>query len=192
MTYSLNTLNVPDGLPAPPPAGVRRVLRESVLIGGFCVLAFWLMALLSYSVQDPAWTGSGMGAAVHNWGGRIGALVAEALDWAGRRDGSFAVSTATDAEGVARSQAAHGPAGAARLAEDWRQQFVGLLLDFSDSQRVVCPAPDGGYALIQLPAVAGDDLNDGLVLWPRTRQLRVADQSHLLLHRQSVFPSHPC
>ena len=85
MTYSLNTLNVPDGLPAPPPAGVRRVLRESVLIGGFCALAFWLMALLSYSVQDPAWTGSGMGAAVHNWGGRIGALVAEALDWAGRR-----------------------------------------------------------------------------------------------------------
>ena len=77
MTYSLNTLNVPDGLPAPPPAGVRRVLRESVLIGGFCVLAFWLMALLSYSVQDPAWTGSGMGAAVHNWGGRIGALVAD-------------------------------------------------------------------------------------------------------------------
>ena len=77
MTYSLNTLNVPDGLPAPPPAGVRRVLRESVLIGGFCGLAFWLMALVSYSVQDPAWTSSGTGAAVQNWGGRIGALVAD-------------------------------------------------------------------------------------------------------------------
>lgn len=45
------------------------------------------------------------------------ALVAEALDWAAAQRGPFAVSTATDAEGLARSQAMHGPLGAARLAE---------------------------------------------------------------------------
>lgn len=45
------------------------------------------------------------------------ALVAEALDWAGRHSGPFAVSTAADADGVARSQAALGPLGAARRAE---------------------------------------------------------------------------
>ncbi len=46
------------------------------------------------------------------------AVVAEALAWAEHQSGSFAVSTATDAAGVARSQAVHGAAGAARLAED--------------------------------------------------------------------------
>lgn len=45
------------------------------------------------------------------------ALVAAALDWAAAQRGPFAVSTATDAEGLARSQAMHGPLGAARLAE---------------------------------------------------------------------------
>ena len=45
------------------------------------------------------------------------ALVAEALDWAGRQSGPFAVSTAADADGVARSQAALDPLGAARRAE---------------------------------------------------------------------------
>jgi len=44
-------------------------------------------------------------------------VVAEALDWAGRQGGSFAVSTATGAEGLARTQAALGAAGAARRAE---------------------------------------------------------------------------
>lgn len=45
------------------------------------------------------------------------AAVAGALDWAGRRDGSFAISTATDAEGLARSQGVLGAPDAARLAE---------------------------------------------------------------------------
>lgn len=46
------------------------------------------------------------------------AVVAAALDWSARQSGSHAISTATDAAGVARSQAVHGAAGAARLAED--------------------------------------------------------------------------
>lgn len=46
------------------------------------------------------------------------AVVTEALDWAGRQGGSFAVSTATGTEGLSRSQAALGATGAARLAEE--------------------------------------------------------------------------
>ena len=45
------------------------------------------------------------------------ALVARALDWAAGQSGSFAISTATDAAGLARSQGAFGAAGAARRAE---------------------------------------------------------------------------
>lgn len=45
------------------------------------------------------------------------AVIADALDWSDRQAGSFAISTATDAAGLARSQALHGATGAARLAE---------------------------------------------------------------------------
>jgi uncharacterized protein YgbK (DUF1537 family) len=46
-----------------------------------------------------------------------GGLVARALDWAAGQTGPFAISTATDAAGLARSQGALGALGAARLAE---------------------------------------------------------------------------
>lgn len=44
-------------------------------------------------------------------------LVAQALDWAAAQVGPFAISTATDASGLAQSQGAFGAVGAARLAE---------------------------------------------------------------------------
>lgn len=44
-------------------------------------------------------------------------LVAQALDWAAAQVGSYAISTATDPAGLARSQGAFGAVGAARLAE---------------------------------------------------------------------------
>lgn len=44
-------------------------------------------------------------------------LVAQALDWAAAQVGPYAISTATDAAGLARSQGALGAVGAARLAE---------------------------------------------------------------------------
>jgi uncharacterized protein YgbK (DUF1537 family) len=44
-------------------------------------------------------------------------LVAPALEWAAAQAGPFAISTATDAAGLARSQGAFGAVGAARLAE---------------------------------------------------------------------------
>lgn len=44
-------------------------------------------------------------------------LVSQALDWAAGQTGPFAISTATDVAGLARSQGALGAVGAARLAE---------------------------------------------------------------------------
>ena len=76
MTYSLHTLTRSDAaLPTPP--GVRRFKHEIGLILGLLLLLFWLLALLSYAPQDAAWSTSGTGAALHNWGGRLGAWLAD-------------------------------------------------------------------------------------------------------------------
>jgi S-DNA-T family DNA segregation ATPase FtsK/SpoIIIE len=76
MTYSLNTLNA-DRSPAGP-AGVSRFAQEIGLVLGAAALAFWLLALLSHSLTDPAWSTTGTATEVGNWGGRLGALLA---DW---------------------------------------------------------------------------------------------------------------
>ena len=44
---------------------------------GLATLVFCALALLSYSSQDPAWTTSGVNAGVRNWGGRLGAWLAD-------------------------------------------------------------------------------------------------------------------
>jgi S-DNA-T family DNA segregation ATPase FtsK/SpoIIIE len=76
MTYSLNTLNADRAQSAP--AGVSRFAQEIGLVLGAAGLAFWLLALLSHSLADPAWSTTGTQAEVGNWGGRLGALLA---DW---------------------------------------------------------------------------------------------------------------
>ena len=76
MTYSLNTLNA-DRSPAAP-AGVSRFAQEIGLVLGAAALAFWLLALLSHSLADPAWSTTGTSSDVGNWGGRLGAMLA---DW---------------------------------------------------------------------------------------------------------------
>ena len=79
MTYSLNTLNAtPGDKSAARPAGPR-FGHEMNLLAGLLVLVFWLLALLSYSPQDAAWSTSGVGTAplVRNWAGRVGAWVAD-------------------------------------------------------------------------------------------------------------------
>jgi len=78
MTYSLNTLNNPGGSAASPRAGVGRFAHEFALVLGLVALIFWLLALVSYSAQDSAFSTSGTGAAVRNWGGRFGAWLADA------------------------------------------------------------------------------------------------------------------
>ncbi|WP_048439084.1 DNA translocase FtsK [Caenimonas sp. SL110] len=78
MTYSLNTLNnTSAGAPAPR-QGAGRFAHEFILVLGLLGLVFWLLALVSYSAQDAAFSTSGSGAAIRNWGGRLGALLADA------------------------------------------------------------------------------------------------------------------
>ncbi|WP_180682610.1 DNA translocase FtsK [Tepidicella baoligensis] len=75
MTYSLNTLNNDAAHHAP--SGLRRFAHEFALLLGAAGLLFWLIALLSHSLLDPAWSTSGAGGAVTNWGGRLGAWIAD-------------------------------------------------------------------------------------------------------------------
>jgi S-DNA-T family DNA segregation ATPase FtsK/SpoIIIE len=78
MTYSLNTLkNDPRAIAADgdnKPTGFRRFAQEIALTAGFVFMAFWLLALLTHSPLDPAWTTSGASGTVRNFGGRLGAL----------------------------------------------------------------------------------------------------------------------
>ncbi len=78
MTYSLNTLNDSGRARSAPRAGVGRFAHEIGLVLGLVALVFWLLALASYSAQDPAFSTSGSGAAIRNWGGRLGAWLADA------------------------------------------------------------------------------------------------------------------
>ncbi len=79
MTYSLDTLVSPSR----PSAGSRqtgfgRFAVEMFLLAGALLICFWLLAILSYSTLDAAWSTSGSGAALHNRGGKLGAWVADA------------------------------------------------------------------------------------------------------------------
>ncbi len=76
MTYSLHTLtqSAPD---AAPRSGLRRFSHEIMLILGLLALVFWLISLLSYAQQDVAWSTSGTGEPLRNWGGRLGAWLAD-------------------------------------------------------------------------------------------------------------------
>ncbi len=84
MTYSLDTLTsgrpaARGSSPTPSPAtGIGRFAVELALLAGALLLAFWLLALLSYSPADAAWSTSGRGDAVANHAGRLGAWIADA------------------------------------------------------------------------------------------------------------------
>ena len=79
MTYSLNTLqNSAAGEAQPVRLRAMRFAHEITLIAGFVVLLFWLLAMLSFTPSDAAWSTSGTGGEVKNWGGRIGAWLADA------------------------------------------------------------------------------------------------------------------
>ncbi len=85
MTYSLDTLSSRNSQATDVPGGVRRFAHEVGLILGLLGLVFWLVALISYSQQDAAWSTSGtaqaaglLPGATRNWGGRLGAWLADA------------------------------------------------------------------------------------------------------------------
>lgn len=76
MAYSLNTLNTPVGAPAPR-SGAGRFAQELMLVLGLAALIFFVMALVSHSPQDAAWSTSGSGGVIHNWTGKIGAWISD-------------------------------------------------------------------------------------------------------------------
>jgi len=77
MTYSIHTLRHAAPSSGSAPSGFARFASELVLVGGFLVLALWLLALLSYSPQDPAWSTSGAGSVVVNRVGSLGAWISD-------------------------------------------------------------------------------------------------------------------
>ena len=77
MTYSLNTLENRDGGNAAlPRAALGRFGQEIALLLGAVTLVFWCLALLTHSAQDAAFFTSGAGTPNANWGGRLGAYLA--------------------------------------------------------------------------------------------------------------------
>ncbi|MBX9961395.1 MAG: DNA translocase FtsK 4TM domain-containing protein [Burkholderiaceae bacterium] len=79
MTYRLHTLHSDDsGAAAPARSGRSRLAGEVLLFISLVLLAYWLLALLSHTLLDPAWSTSGDGGPVRNRGGQLGAWIADA------------------------------------------------------------------------------------------------------------------
>ncbi len=77
MTYSLDTLNrTATKQPQITPVS-SRFAKEFGLLAGFLFLAFWLIALLTYSPLDAAWSTSGTLLPLGNRLGRLGAWLAD-------------------------------------------------------------------------------------------------------------------
>ena len=111
MTYSLHTLNNTKEAP-PPPSGLQRFVQEIALTAGLVLLMFWLVAMLSHSAQDPAWTTSGSTLSPRNWGGRVGA----AISWGAARESRRAAQHVH----VTHHEAARQGLAAKRLGDDFR------------------------------------------------------------------------
>jgi S-DNA-T family DNA segregation ATPase FtsK/SpoIIIE len=77
MTYSLHTLQSGAASQAPAPTGLGRFANEIALVAGFLLLSVWLIALLTYSPADAAWSTSGSALQVMNRAGRLGAWIAD-------------------------------------------------------------------------------------------------------------------
>ncbi len=79
MTYSLDTLTSGRrATPVAPPAGFGKFAVELALPAGALMLAFWVLALMTYSPADTAWSTSGHGGDLVNRAGRLGAWIADA------------------------------------------------------------------------------------------------------------------
>ena len=74
----MNTLQASRAAARPTPrSGLGRFAIELALLVGLVFLLYWLVALLSYSPQDAAWSTSGTGGLVSNRAGRAGAWLAD-------------------------------------------------------------------------------------------------------------------
>ena len=74
MSRSVNALNADLAAPG---RGWMRFAQEIALLLGAVVLGFWWLAMISHHPADPAWSTSGTGVGWRNWGGRLGAWVAD-------------------------------------------------------------------------------------------------------------------
>jgi S-DNA-T family DNA segregation ATPase FtsK/SpoIIIE len=74
MSRSVNALNADLAAPG---RGWMRFAQEIALLSGAVVLGFWWLAMISHHPADPAWSTSGTGVGWRNWGGRLGAWVAD-------------------------------------------------------------------------------------------------------------------
>jgi len=82
MTYSIHTLVNPTGSPHPetPAAarsGLTRFAQEFGLFLAGAALILCFLSLVSYNLQDPSWSSSGIDGQVRNWVGKTGAWVAD-------------------------------------------------------------------------------------------------------------------
>jgi len=75
MSYSLNTLNNTQSS-SEPTATERFALEIALVVGGLAIV-FWVLSLISYTSNDAAWSTTGISSVTSNWGGRIGANVAD-------------------------------------------------------------------------------------------------------------------
>ncbi|MFM7342331.1 MAG: DNA translocase FtsK [Betaproteobacteria bacterium] len=82
MTYSIESLSAqPQSTDSPVRLG--RFAQELALVLGLAGLLFWVLALLSHSLNDPAWSTTGITATGaypewRNWAGRLGAWLSDA------------------------------------------------------------------------------------------------------------------
>ncbi|MGY8905444.1 MAG: DNA translocase FtsK [Burkholderiales bacterium] len=85
MTFSLQRLSGPnagaDARPSLIASGAGRFAHEIALLLGALSLALWLLALLTYSPLDAAWSTSGADGVVRNLAGKLGARLADASYW---------------------------------------------------------------------------------------------------------------
>ncbi len=60
-------------------AQINQRLREAGMLLSFALAGYFLVALFSYSAQDPSWSHSGSNGEIANFGGAAGAWMADLL-----------------------------------------------------------------------------------------------------------------
>ncbi len=73
----MKTTNTSDTRPPAAAGFTLRILKEGALIGLVAVCLYLILALVTYSPEDPGWSSTGSGDGVRNAGGPTGAWVAD-------------------------------------------------------------------------------------------------------------------
>lgn len=62
---------------APPVSRMRQRLQEGLFLLSVATALFLLISLVTYHAMDPGWMSTGLNDSAHNWGGRVGAWLAD-------------------------------------------------------------------------------------------------------------------